>query len=211
MLRGGSFDCGFDDQEAKKRGLEDICSQGDLLNLAGIEMEQIKIIVLTHLHWDHMGGIKYFKNAKVIAPKEDVNFYNSNAIRHEFISRYLQKQDIELLNQRIKEGNVILVHDDYEIMPGIKMLWIGGHTPGTHFVAIDTAEGCYVLASDVGSLYMNIQQNIPPGIFQNLLQCIEGLNLIKHIATNDEFIIPAHDVGVMDKYTCVKTGVIQIY
>jgi len=41
---------------------------------AGVKPEEIDIVVLTHLHWDHVGGVTEFPNAEFIVSKKELRF-----------------------------------------------------------------------------------------------------------------------------------------
>lgn len=55
----------------------------------GIKCSDIKYIILSHMHPDHIGCIKYFKNAKIIISKEAYDTYKKNKIRYLIFERLL--------------------------------------------------------------------------------------------------------------------------
>lgn len=51
--------------------LENVNELKQNLEELDITPEEIEIVILTHNHWDHIGGIDLFSNAKIYANKED--------------------------------------------------------------------------------------------------------------------------------------------
>jgi len=45
-------------------------------------------------------------------------------------------------------GNVRTITGTREVLPGLRLHWVGGHTPGLQAVSIETSGGRLVLASD---------------------------------------------------------------
>lgn len=54
-----------------------------------IKCSEIKYLILSHLHPDHIGCVKYFKNAKIIISSEAFNTYEKNKIRYLIFERLL--------------------------------------------------------------------------------------------------------------------------
>ena len=91
----------------------------------------------------------------------------------------------------------VIAVDDTEIVPGIKVLWIGGHTPCSQAVCVQTAKGEAILTGDTVSLLANIEKQIPMGIYDNLDECRAAL---RKLAERKSIIIPSHDPGVFHRF-----------
>lgn len=204
-------DAGFEPQEAMARGLRAVSDPRARLSQIGVSPEQVKTIVLTHLHWDHAGGLALFPQADILAPRQDWELYSGPAVRHPMIRRYIRPEDLELLREAEAMGRVQWVHGEFEVDRNVGMHWVGGHTPGTHFVSIQTPQGRFILASDLGSLYLNVQEGLAPGIFQNLLESLEGLQRIVETAGDTGIVIPAHDQEVAHRFPMQDEGIIRLY
>lgn len=96
------------------------------LALCGTSIDEIKIIVLSHFHLDHCGNLNLFPNTPVYAPKEDFIY-----------GQCLVRQDI---NPATHGGYVkadldspiskyYLIEKDTELLTGIKIITLPGHTP----------------------------------------------------------------------------------
>ena len=110
----------------------------------GIAPEQITDVILTHLHYDHAGGLTClndehypeptFPNARIFLQADEWEaaqkalYQAESAYRSENWGVY---QDSELLS---------LLNGDEEVLPGIRVIKTNGHTPGHQVVLIDGGE-----------------------------------------------------------------------
>ncbi|MDC7125143.1 MAG: N-acyl homoserine lactonase family protein [Spirochaetales bacterium] len=97
------------------------------LKLTGVKPEDIKTVVVSHLHLDHAGGLNLLKHADVYVAKADFMHaqtqvrLNPDPATH---GGYVKAD----LDTPIKQFH--LVEDDFEIAPGVKVINLPGHTPG---------------------------------------------------------------------------------
>jgi len=97
------------------------------LALANTRPEDIKTVVLSHLHLDHAGNIGLFQHAEVYAHRKDFEFgqaLTQGSAKPEDHGAYI-KADVEAAARRLR-----LVDKDQELVEGIKMVMLPGHTPG---------------------------------------------------------------------------------
>lgn len=117
-----------------------------------VEPKTITHIILTHLHFDHAGGISYYNtereltlrypNAQVFLQKS--NFENALNPTLKERASYL-KENVEIL----KNAKLILLDGEKEIFPGISVKQINGHTVGQQYVRIDVGSETILFATDL--------------------------------------------------------------
>ena len=114
--------------------------------------EIITDVILTHLHFDHAGGISYYdsgKNLKLTYPNASVYLQKenyANALKPNLKERasYL-RENVEILDK----ANLNLIDGSTEIFPGIWAHKIDGHTIGQQYVEIRAIDQTYFFATDL--------------------------------------------------------------
>lgn len=91
----------------------------------------------------------------------------------------------------------MLAADDVEVLPGIRTMWLGGHSPCSQAIIVQTDRGKAVLTGDTVSLYANIERNIPVGVAYNYDECIEAMEKVKRVA---DMVLPSHDPEVLRRF-----------
>jgi glyoxylase-like metal-dependent hydrolase (beta-lactamase superfamily II) len=83
-LRGGGktilVDAGMDPQLGKERNLTGFVNPAEALKRIDIDAEKVKHVVITHIHVDHIGGIKLFPRATIYLQEKEFNFWIKNPI-----------------------------------------------------------------------------------------------------------------------------------
>ena len=104
-----------------------------------VDPGEIDTIFLSHLHYDHLNNVACFPNAQILCGKREWEYATTQRDEWTPLESILYLQ-----NQR----NVRLVEDGEEIFPGMRALWVPGHTPGQMALAIEQEQGILVLAGD---------------------------------------------------------------
>lgn len=161
------------------------------LNRCGTTPDDIDVVILTHLHLDHFPNIAEFTNARVLAHAEELLV----ALFPDAGERYHWPEFRPYLFDAIPRIEV--VRGDMEVCPGVQIWHGGGHSPGQLLVAVETALGTTLLASDFFNTYRNIEHSWPPGICTNLDEWETNARRFKLAA---DVIVPGHDWAVWDQF-----------
>lgn len=141
------FDAGFGDtltdREKKIYGVTGQSNMSGGLKSLGLTEDDIDLVVLTHLHTDHAAGalkldggkfIPRFPQAKVIVSQRE---WQDALEPNERTSAIYDPQRCRALEEA---GVLERIKPDLELLPGIKAVHTGGHTPG-HFGLEIESEG----------------------------------------------------------------------
>ena len=164
----------------------------------GVEPGDIEIVILTHLHWDHVQNMKEFRNARYICPEIEIKWaYNP-------LPLYYRTYESPILGiEPAYNGcNFELVHGNTTIVPGISMFATPGHSPGHMSVTVSTEAGDIVIAGDAIFQARNMEPNEEekwrywvPARFVN---SIEGWRSVEEIDKRADYILACHDEAVGD-------------
>jgi glyoxylase-like metal-dependent hydrolase (beta-lactamase superfamily II) len=158
----------------------------DYLAKFGLSTLDIKTVIMTQLHIDHILGVSKFPNAKFIVQEEELEF---NRNPHPMFSRTSTRQLYEGLKLETIKGDV-------EIIPGVEAIFTPGHTPGGQSVAVTTEQGKVVICG-----MCTIDQNfsseeiIIPGMHSNPIHAYDSIVKIRQIA---DTILPLHSQSLLN-------------
>jgi glyoxylase-like metal-dependent hydrolase (beta-lactamase superfamily II) len=108
--------------------------------------------------------------------------------------------DVLRMVDNVFKGRVQFHDGDAELVPGISVHLIGGHTMGLQAVRVHTARGWIVLASDASHYYRNIEEARPFPIVYNVGEMVEGWRHVRALAESTDHVIPGHDPEVLRRY-----------
>jgi glyoxylase-like metal-dependent hydrolase (beta-lactamase superfamily II) len=216
LIRGNGknilFDSGFHrDQYIKQWHPADFATPADAVARAGVKPEDITDVIISHMHWDHAGGMDLFPKAKIWLQKDELEYYAGTAWQSRRTHGGIDADDIQLAVKLNTEGRVGLVNGDaQEILPGITAYTGGKHTYASQFVTVNTAAGAVVLASDNMYLYENLEKHLPIAQTLDRESNLRAQDRMKQLAADPRLIIPGHDPLVMTKFPQVAPGVVKI-
>lgn len=154
----------------------------ELLARAGVRPQKVEALLLTHTHWDHAGNCGLFPNARIYCQERDWEY----AFRPE--NGYTQNLRDSLW--RIQD-RVVPLNGDSKILPGIRAICFGGHTPGSQAFFVDTDQGPTLVCGDDIMTFRNVEDHIPVGL------CVrpEGCRQALEYARNGRlaYLLPSHD------------------
>jgi len=193
-------DTGFGamDAESRHRRLLRTASQG--LRLIGVDAAAAPNVVLTHLHYDHVGGFDQFPNASFHLQDREMAFATGrhmidSEFSHPFTARHVAEMVMAVHAKRVHFHN-----GDAEIAPGVSVHHIGGHTDGLQAVRVNTAAGWLVLASDATHYYENMEATRPFSIVFDVPAMVAGYDLLRALAAPNGVIVPGHDPMVFERH-----------
>lgn len=154
--------------------------------------EEIDIVIHTHLHNDHCENDYKCVNAEFyIHEKELECIHNPHPLDFRYLEDYIE--DVE------ENGQIKIVSEDSEILPGISVLHTPVHTKGGLTVLVDTSGGktaitgfCVIRENffppkEIKAMEMDV---IPPGTPVNTYEAYDIMLKVKDIA---DILIPLHE------------------
>jgi glyoxylase-like metal-dependent hydrolase (beta-lactamase superfamily II) len=155
----------------------------------GVSPDDVKYVINTHMHHDHLGGNKFFTKAKHIVQREEYRF--AICPDESFSSRYCLNTDLpgDPLDWQLLEGEA-------EPLPGIVLIPTPGHSPGHQSVFFRDIPGVGPLIYTGDSVYLeeNWIKTIGPGICWNPPLAVQSMKKLQQIAAlTGAYVFFSHD------------------
>jgi glyoxylase-like metal-dependent hydrolase (beta-lactamase superfamily II) len=207
LIRGGGhnilFDSGFHrDRWFKLWTIKDYLRPDEAVKLAGVKPEEITDIVVSHAHWDHMGGIDLFPKATIWIQKDEFRYYTGDAWQPGGQHGGIDPDDIQELVKLNTEGRVRLVNgDNVEIFPGVRAYTGGRHTYASQYILVEGSPR-FVLASDNACLYRSLIEGKASATFSeaDYPASIAAQKRMIELAGSIDRVVPGHDSLQFQKF-----------
>jgi N-acyl homoserine lactone hydrolase len=166
-----------------------VSTQEQELAKVGLTVDDIDLVIFTHLHVDHAYDAPKFGNATFVVQKSELEFA---ADPHPLQAGWF----VQLPADRLW-----VVDGEQEILDGIRVLHTPGHTPGVQSVFIETDQGptclcgqCTILDNlhPPDALRQMGVRAIAPGIHTNAMQAYDSLIAILE---RTDRVVALHDIS----------------
>ena len=193
-------DTGFSAEVALRRQRTLLRTPVEGLALLGVDAATVQNVILTHLHYDHVGNFDMFPNATLHVQDKEMAYATGRYMREPPLRGAYEVEDVISLVREVYGGRVEFHDGDTILSPGISVHFIGGHTMGMQCVRLWTQRGWLVLASDASHLYANMEEIKPFPIVFDVGAMVDGYRTLRALADSTEHIIPGHDPLVIERY-----------
>ncbi|WP_291054407.1 MBL fold metallo-hydrolase [Herbiconiux sp.] len=206
-------DCGFrNDYWLNRYDFSNWHDPAAVLGSVGYTPEDVDVILVSHMHFDHMGNFEAFPNAKLFVQLDEFTGWSEAVAstlqqpeaEQSWVFSSFDPTDLARAAQGIVDGRVVFVKGDEELLPGITArLAKDSHTFGSQWFSIETSNGPYVAAGDTVYWYSNVEKMWAPGYGQGnsftLLEVYRTLQ--KELKRETSRIIPGHDSQIAERHT----------
>jgi len=193
-------DTGFNAAVAAQRGRQISRPVEDGLRLMGVDASKVEDVVITHLHYDHVGNFDLFANATFHLQDLEMQYATGRCMTVEALRHPYELEDVVGMVRRVYAGRVRFHDGEGEVAPGVTLHHVGGHTMGLQVVRVATRRGWVVLASDASHYYANMEQGRPFPIVYNVGDMVQGWRRARELAESADHVIPGHDPEVLARY-----------
>jgi len=197
-------DTGFGAEVATKRGRTLLRTPAEGLALMDCDVNAVKDVILTHLHYDHVGTFDSFPVAQFHLQDDEMAYATGRHMRHRQFNHGYEVDEVVGMVRMVYKDRVSFYNGEAELAPGITIHRIGGHTHGVQCVRVNTRRGWVVLASDTSHYYEHFEKNRVFTTMFNLGEAVDGYATLKRLAGSIRHIIPGHDPLVMQRYPAVS-------
>lgn len=229
VLRSGEevilVDTGYDNKKAENQALADGVNLTQyqnpvtVLKKIGINPEDVKHVILTHAHWDHMGGINLFPNAKFYIQKEELTGWISTMTlpsEYNTLKASISCTDLEQCVGLIRENRLVLLDGDADnLLPNVDIrVARNGHSFASNLVVVKSKGQKYVIVGDTAYVKGNIIGGSGNGVSMpngygvgstyNMIHTLQ--DIFKLAEGNINNVLIGHEVGTWDQYESELTS-----
>ncbi|MDI7218418.1 N-acyl homoserine lactonase family protein [Leptospira santarosai] len=195
-------DSGFlNDSYEKKFDFFDFESPDRLLKKCGIDPKEITDVVLTHFHFDHAGGIFLFPSAILHIQNHDFELLKKQS--------YFPNQ-FGYLNALKRTDRFHTFDGSYSLLPGLQILFTGGHTPGSQALEWVVSSGRQFLFTGDECYFIEECKNgigLPKEAAFSLKRNRDFIEYVRVLSDKGTKILTFHDPSILREGKEIASGV----
>ena len=195
-------DTGFSRAGGKARARTFLLDPEDAFARAGVNPADGPQILLTHGHYDHIGNVSLFPTSRIVMARREFDFWTGPHAGKPLFHHSVENTEIDHLVDAEAAGRVTLFDTSLQVAPGIRIVEVGGHTPGQSVVFVDTDEGTVLLASDAVHYYEEFERDMIFTSVADLVAMYDCFASIRNLVETGEVahVVSGHDPATLDRF-----------
>ncbi len=152
------------------------------LQAKGLSTDDIDIVILTHMHWDHCQNTDLFKNARVLVNPTEIDY-----------ARNPNQWDLAVaagMADMMRNMKVELVSEGDKIVEGVSVLETPGHTKGHMSILAEVDGEQVLLAGDAMPESGTVARGLPYNVFWDV---DDARTSVEKMVAASQVFYPGHD------------------
>ena len=154
----------------------------EALEQKNLAPEDIDVVILTHMHWDHCQNTDLFRNARILVHPTEMDYArNPNRADHasaQYMADMVDKMKLEL----VSEGD--------KVIEGISIVETPGHTKGHISVSVSDANETVLIAGDALPDGGTVARGLPTNVFWDVE---DARTSVEKMVSAARVFYPGHD------------------
>jgi glyoxylase-like metal-dependent hydrolase (beta-lactamase superfamily II) len=186
-------DTGFDAETAIRLGRKPFPDPATLLGEFGIDSRSVETLIVTHMHFDHIGALPSFPKARLHVQRADMDWATGPMMSYAFLKFPYESVHVAQMVEADKAGRITFHDGEGEVAPGITLHRIDGHATGLQAVRVNTKRGWVVLASDSAAyIEQFLDYRVSPAVV-DAVAMLKGYDRLRELASSLDHIVTGHD------------------
>jgi glyoxylase-like metal-dependent hydrolase (beta-lactamase superfamily II) len=152
-------DTGFSAAGGARRKRTTLIEPATAFDALGVSRDST--VVVTHAHYDHIGNLDLFPGAPIVIAEKEFDFWTGPYATRTLVHHSVEDREIGIVRMAREQGRVTTFAGAHDLAPGVRVIEVGGHTPGQSIVLVQTADGPVLLASDAVHYYEEYERSMP--------------------------------------------------
>ncbi|MFD9792744.1 MBL fold metallo-hydrolase [Streptomyces sp. NPDC059070] len=148
----------------------------------GLSAADVDTLVLTHAHWDHVQNIDLFPGAELLVHADERRYAHAP-----HANDWATPAWTGLLLEQLPVREVV---DGESIVPGVRVIALPGHSPGSIGLLVETADGVAAITGDALHFAYVAQTRRNPLVFWDAELAARSID---RVVAESDLIYPGHD------------------
>ena len=215
LLRNGErtvlVDCGFHrERAAAKKRVQDT-DPLELLARMDVRPGDVDHVIISHMHYDHVGNVELFPNATFSIAREEYDYWSGPYGNRELMTVLVDPEEVRIVQDLARQERLHFIDGSEQLFPGVVVTRLGGHTPGQVMVEVGTDSGQIVLASDAIHYYEEMELDRPFNLFNDLGGMYRAYDLLRELdARPGTTVVAGHDPRVGAMFQTVQPDCVDL-
>ena len=215
LLRNGErtvlVDCGFHrERAAAKKRVQDT-DPLELLARMDVRPGDVDHVIISHMHYDHVGNVELFPNATFSIAREEYDYWSGPYGNRELMTVLVDPEEVRIVQDLARQERLHFIDGSEQLFPGVVVTRLGGHTPGQVMVEVGTDSGQIVLASDAIHYYEEMELDRPFNLFNDLGGMYRAYDILRELAARPgRTVIAGHDPRVRAMFQPVQPDCVDL-
>lgn len=166
------------------------------LRAAEVDPADVDVVVLSHLHFDHTGGLAQIPDARVVIQRDE---WAAGADDDLAAANSFRREEYQLGH------DVVLADGEHDVLGdgAITCIPTPGHTPGHQSLRVRLAEHAVVLAADCAYFTGTLDGGPLPPLGHDHEQHAASIELLRSMRAGGATVVPGHDTAALDALPAV--------
>ena len=166
------------------------------LAACGFKPDDIKYVIMSHLHLDHAGGMPLFPKATFIVRKSELKaaWWPERFQVHYIFDDYKETRNFSFIE--LDDTEVFDVFQDGSVL----CIDTKGHSQGHQSLVVNLPRsGRFVLTADAAAMAEILDEGVLPAIAWNAEEALKSLRKMQHMKREGATVLMAHDPDQWEK------------
>ena len=152
------------------------------LESKGLSPDDIDVVILTHMHWDHCQNTDLFRNARILVHPAELDYARNPNRADMAVAQYMADMIDKMKVELVSEGD--------RVMEGVTIIDTPGHTKG-HISVVVSADGeTAIMAGDAMPDSGTVVRGLPTNIFWDVE---DAKSSVEKLVGSSSVFYPGHD------------------